>query len=313
MRNSKNNRFSLTARGWLQPFIRITQKMRGVPCSEALLPRNEKIMGGCKRDGIGLEIGASYNPVAPKKAGYRVEVLDHADQNTLRQKYADFKVDLNNIEEVDYVWTGEPLDQLTGKKDYYDWIIASHVIEHTPDLVSFLQQCETMLKPRGLLCLALPDHRYCFDFFRPISTPGDVIQAYLEKRRRHSLGAIWDHCSMITQKGGTVAWSRAHSGDYTLIYPSLTEAQQQIALAQNGPEHIDVHSWCFTPSSFKLILQDLGAVPYIKLRQHRFFNTQGCEFIVQLEKPGDDALPKKGEDRLNLLLELKKESRDFTL
>jgi hypothetical protein len=122
------------------------------PCAEIspLLSRNEKVLFGCDTQGIGLEIGASYSPVAPKKAGYRVEVLDHADATTLRQKYqTQHGVNVENIEEVDHVWTGEPLHELTGRKDYYDWIIASHVVEHTPDLVSFLKQCEIMLKPGG--------------------------------------------------------------------------------------------------------------------------------------------------------------------
>ena len=130
------------------------------------LSRNEKILYGCNIQGIGLEIGASFSPVASKKAGYRVEVLDHADTATLREKYKGQNVDISNIEQVDYVWSGEPLDILTGKENYYDWIVASHVIEHTPDFLSFVQQCEIMLKPGGLLCLAVPDHRYGFDIFR---------------------------------------------------------------------------------------------------------------------------------------------------
>ena len=248
------------------------------------LSRNEKVLYGCNLQGVGLEIGASYCPVAPKKAGYRVEVLDHANATTLREKYQGHNVDISNIEEVDYVWSGEPLHELTGKENYYDWIVASHIIEHTPDFVSFFQQCEIMLKPGGLLCLAVPDHRYCFDVFRPASTPGDVIQAFLEKRRRHSLGAIWDHFSMITKKGDTVAWSKGHQGEYQFIYPNLSDAHKMLARAQQSSEYIDVHNWRFTPSSFKLVVNDICVLGYTTLSTSTFFETEGCEFITQLQK-----------------------------
>lgn len=274
------------------------------------LSRNEKVLYACNLQGIGLEIGASYSPVAPKKAGYRVEVLDHADAITLREKYRGHNVDISNIEDVDYVWSGQPLDELTGKTNHYDWIIASHVIEHTPDFVSFLQQCEIMLKPGGVLCLAVPDHRYCFDIFRPASTPGDVIQAYLEKRRRHSLGAIWDHFSMITKKGDTVAWSKGHQGEYQFIHPNLDDARAMLSRSQETDEYIDVHNWRFTPSSFKLLINDISILGYTSFSIHNFFETEGCEFITQLQKSATP-MHLDNEAREEVIKSMLKESLDY--
>jgi SAM-dependent methyltransferase len=271
------------------------------------LSRNEKLMQGCEHRGVGLEIGPSYCPVASKKAGYRVEVLDHADTVRLREKYQGHNVDVARIEEVDYVWSGQPLHELTGKKSYYDWIVASHVIEHTPDMVSFLQQNEIMLKPGGLLCLAVPDHRYCFDVFRPASTPGEVIQAYLEKRRRHSLAAIWDHCSLIVRKGGEAAWHKGHCGEYQFIHPDLQQAQAMLQTAQESDSYIDVHNWRFTPSSFKLIIHDIGVLGYTSLSNKTFFDTEGCEFIIQLQKGTSEN--RTHDDRTSLVHEVLKEAR----
>lgn len=66
-------------------------------------------------------------------------------------KYKDHHVNLNNIEEVDFVWRDENYSELTGKSKYYDWIIASHVIEHTPDLIGFLNDCDAILKDEGVI------------------------------------------------------------------------------------------------------------------------------------------------------------------
>lgn len=283
------------------------------PEQPALVPlgRNQKLLMGCDMASTGLEIGASYCPVAPKKAGYRVEVLDHASAEVLREKYKTQNVDISNIEEVDYVWSGEPLHELTGKTDYYDWIVASHVVEHTPDLVSFLRQCETMLKPGGLLCLAVPDHRYCFDIFRPVSTPGSVIQAFLEKRNRHTLASVWDHSSMITRKGEQVAWYAGHPGEYLPMH-RFDEACSIFSYAQTATEYIDVHNWVFTPASFKLIMLDISTLGYSGLQVCNFFPTDGCEFIVQLEKRAAETSPAPDpEQRRQLLLATLEEARSF--
>ena len=301
---------------WLNVLNKIASKKStsnsfAISNNNPLLNRNEKILYGCDLFGIGLEIGASYSPVAPKKHGFRVEVLDHADSKTLKEKYMEQGVDISNIEEVDYIWTGQPLHELTKKENYFDWIIASHVIEHTPDLVSFLSQCETMLKPNGVLCLAVPDHRYCFDIYRPASTPGDVIQAYIEKRKKHTFGAIWDHFSMITKKGDLVSWHKGYQGGYELIHPNIADARSMLSKAQETSEYIDVHNWKFTPSSFKLILNDISILGFTSLSINSFFDTVGCEFILQLKKSSAKNISNK--QRFRLVHNMLQEAQDLTI
>jgi hypothetical protein len=51
------------------------------------MTREEVILEHIKRDGLGLEIGAGWSPIAPKKQGFRVHVLDHCDKKALIEKY----------------------------------------------------------------------------------------------------------------------------------------------------------------------------------------------------------------------------------
>ena len=111
----------------------------------------------------------------------RVETVDHATADQLRQKYKnDSSVDISKIEEVDYVSGGGSISKAIGKTDFYDYILASHVIEHLPDLIGFLKDCESLLKRDGVLVLAVPDKRYCFDILQPLTGTGDLLQAHLE-------------------------------------------------------------------------------------------------------------------------------------
>ena len=110
------------------------------------MERKNKILRHITKEGRGIEIGPSHNPITPKKDGYLVHIIDHMSREQLINKYRDHNVNLDNIEEVDFVWQGQPYSELTGKCKYYDWIIASHMIEHTPDLIGFLNECDAILK-----------------------------------------------------------------------------------------------------------------------------------------------------------------------
>ena len=46
-------------------------------------PRSGMALNSVNTEGLGLEIGPSYNPIAPKSHGYNVRILDHA-QATLQ-------------------------------------------------------------------------------------------------------------------------------------------------------------------------------------------------------------------------------------
>ena len=100
--------------------------------------REEKVFYFLDRTGLELEIGLSHNPIAPKKKEFNVHILDHASADQLREKYAGHEihgVKVENIEEVDFACQREPFQELIDKNNCYDWIIASHLIEHVPNMI----------------------------------------------------------------------------------------------------------------------------------------------------------------------------------
>ncbi len=200
-------------------------KIRGVLSRASCIPRRalagihtgstsreEKILSAIDKRLPGLEIGPSHRPVAPKKSGFNVKILDHLDTAGLRDKYRSHGVDVEAIEEVDYVWSGESLSTLVDDRKF-DWIIASHVIEHTPDLIGFLNECEKILSDTGVLSLAVPDKRYCFDHFRETTSLSRVVDANFLKLTNHTPGTAADYYLNVCKKRGghclvTQAWWR---------------------------------------------------------------------------------------------------------
>ncbi len=249
----------------------------------APIDRGAKLMHTLKKDGLGLEIGPSHNPIAPKKAGYNVHVLDHASAEELRIKYTGHPVILENIEEVDFVWRGEPLSELIGREYCYDWIIASHVIEHVTDVVGFLRQCEKLLTPDGVISLAVPDKRYSFDYYRWPSNTGDALQAFTDSCVRHPSGAVFDHFANAAQMGTRITWGAQDFGDIKMVH-TLDEAEEYWKLSIKNDEYIDSHRWKFTPSSFRIILNDLQKLGLTELAEVGGFDTEGFEFWIRLGK-----------------------------
>jgi predicted SAM-dependent methyltransferase len=238
------------------------------------------------RAGRGLEIGPSYNPIAPKSAGWQVEIVDHMDAPGLRAKYQGHNVDTDRIEPVDFIADGRPLAECVGKPRHYDWILASHVIEHVPDLIGFIEDCATLLRPEGRLVLAVPDKRRCFDQLQPITLAGAVLQAHAEQRQRHPAGLLFDSRAYdITRHGGAIVWLGPGTEQLRFAGDLVGAAAGFDAALAGGPM-ADIHAWRFTPSSFRLLIADLVALGRLSLREQVILPQEGPEFLVVLGRGG---------------------------
>ncbi len=261
------------------------------------MTREDTLRAMFRSDGFGLEIGASHNPLLPKAAGFNVETLDHCSQADLLEKYRDDpKADCSRIEAVDYVCDGQSILEAIGQKSRYDFIVASHVIEHTTDLVGFLRDCGELLRPDGVLVLAVPDKRYCFDVLRPVSTTGAALQAHHERRVRHPPGVVFDFLANRATRGGDAEWWARDTRELRLAH-SVKAAMEEFDTARTTRAYVDAHEWCFTPSSFRLLLRDFNELGLVELRESTFQTTPRFEFFVVLSRNG----PGCTLDRLDLL------------
>ncbi|WP_374353468.1 methyltransferase domain-containing protein [Chitinimonas sp.] len=262
--------------------------------------RNDKILSCIDpQTQSGLEIGALCRPVVKPGIG-PIKYVDHLDTPTLRSKYAnDANVDVDQIVDVSYVWGSQTLPEAVGD-ERFDYVIASHVIEHVPDTIGWLREIATVLKPGGKLSLVIPDKRYTFDAARENTGFAAVVEAYLLGRRHPGFREVLDHFSNAVALNDGVALHAILSGSKTaqelpLNHPGMIEVLGEDGLRHyfnliNGGLYMDVHVHVYTPASVLALLAKLAAAGLLQMRVAAFESTVAgeIEFFITLEKLPDD-------------------------
>ena len=253
------------------------------------MDRFARMLSGLSKSMTLVEVGPSHSPIVPKSAGWHTTVVDYADAGFLREHYR--SENYGRIEEVDVVWRSGQMHEAFQPQRLasYDAVISSHSLEHMPDAIGFLQSCEKLIKADGTVKLALPDKRCCFDFFSGLSTSGDMLSAHHNKDRVHSKRTSFNEVAYATKNRGSIGWSISDEAtDLELVWPlDFAHAVFQRASSENNGEYFDFHAWKFTPSSFELIIEEIGYLGIVGLRIAEISETVGHEFFVTLQKSGD--------------------------
>jgi predicted SAM-dependent methyltransferase len=261
-----------------------------------------------------LEIGPSFNPIAPKRDGYTSYSVDKYDAKQLKARFAGRPgVDASKIEEVDFLWTSlDLLDVIPSSHHHsFDVVLISHVLEHIPDPIRFLRSLQNLLKIGGYVTLAVPDKRYCFDLLRPITTTGAWIEAFNRADLVHSQRTLFEHNTNAVARHGNIAWREGVTRieDLTFNGQSLSNAYTNFfssGLAAPN-EYIDCHAWIFTPSSFTLLINECQALELISLIPDFVSYCIGSEFIAHLRYA--QRRPISHHERLQLSLMVAKEQQ----
>ena len=269
------------------------------------MDRTQRLLRSLTKDARLVEVGPSFNPLAPKREGWNTFVIDHASRDDLVAKYeAHEGVDTSRIEAVDFVWQGGSLADAVPADQHgtFDAFIASHVIEHTTDVVTFLKAAETLIRPDGVIILAVPDKRKCFDFYRHPSTTGDALAAFLEKRSRHDTRTHFESIMRTVHKGGAPGWHADDTREGVIAIP-FEKAHEQLRLAAL-PEYVDAHNWIFVPSSFRLMLLELAAMGYLDLRVEEIAEAEATEFYAWLRRGREAMAPSELQAARRHLMDL---------
>ncbi len=246
--------------------------------------RNEKILR-CITPAtqIGVEVGPLDKPIVTREMG-QIYYVDHDSTEALKARFQEpgHQVNLEKIVEVNYVWGDKQLAELLEQEAPVDYVIASHVIEHVPDLIGWLAEVRAILKPGGILSLVIPDKRQCFDYYRPPTRLPEVAEAFLHRSRKPSPRQIFDHISSAVDYRGSIAWGGVVNESQLSPLHTLEAAWSAAKTALASGEYCDVHCWVFTPTSFFKLLREIASADLLKFEVAQFYRTEGCEFFVSL-------------------------------
>jgi SAM-dependent methyltransferase len=226
--------------------------------------------------GLGLEIGPLDSAIALKDA-VNVRYVDVIDTQALRDHFeGDPNISADDIVEVDYALRGEDgemrsLSAVVAHDAPFDWVLASHVVEHVPDLIRWLSEIASVTADDGQLLLVVPDRRYTFDVARPQTTVGQILQAYSAGDVTPSERAVFDHFRSIVTVPVSDLWNGRSGAEYPQVY-TFEQAAEIRTRSLETDEYIDSHVWMFTPGIFVQQLVELGRLDL-------------CDFTVESVTP----------------------------
>jgi hypothetical protein len=197
----------------------------------------------------GLEIGPLNRPIVTRDMG-PIEYIDRASREELQRWYSiNAAVNTDDIVEVDHVWGDQTLFECVGGQRVYDYLVASHVIEHVPDLFGWLGEIASVVADGGIASFVVPDKRFTFDVLRRTSSESEMVDAFVRSLRRPEARQIFDHFNGFRDLSSEAIQNGASPSEVPPTHP----ARELLALcrrAQENGQYIDTHCWVFTPHSF---------------------------------------------------------------
>ena len=246
----------------------------------------KKLLASVNTDALILEIGGGFNPRFFKAAYPNVRHLDHCSTEELRKKYSDPGLGVahraSNIQEVDFIFNGGPIEDLVPPDMRFDLIYGSHVLEHQVDLIAHLQSLEKLVAVGGRIIEVIPDLRACFDALRFPTVTSDVLVVHQKKPTIHQGKQVFDYLARMVNADRGYRMSEGDFDDLRFQH-SLAEAQEKmLAMEKAGATYFDSHAWTFTPTSFQLLLLELRLLGLIRLSPSYVSPQYGNQFCVEL-------------------------------
>jgi predicted SAM-dependent methyltransferase len=214
----------------------------------------------------GLEIGPLDKPLLPK-AKYDVKYLDvfPLEKLVARCKPNPNRNE-NQIVPLDYVIGDSSISEVLDQQ--FDYVVASHVIEHLPNLFGWLRDLAKILSTNGKLFLVVPDRRFTFDMMRPQSSLGELIENDRNQLKKPSFRSVFDQRYYHRQASSHDVWQARQKGEQLQIHPSFNVRNAFEFAQRSDSEHLDVHCNVFEPDSFTELVDgsfELGIQPFNRI------------------------------------------------
>ena len=251
---------------------------------------------GLQLNGSGLEIAPFYRPTVRKPA-YNISYTDYTTAEELIKKHRHLSIAQQIAEEtveVDFIWYPEKDLFQCASGATFDYVIASHVIEHVPNVIGWLSQILSVLNVGGVLSLAVPNKHYTFDAYRRETSVHEMIDTWLRSQSIPSPAQIYDMLSNSADvPPGSMPFKEGIP--FEALSRNYTD-QQALEFAFSSfktGQYLDIHCSVFTPESLQnclLKIRDLGILN-IAISEPI---SRGSEFFIKIQKLGEPRIKHPG-------------------
>ncbi|HET8761343.1 MAG TPA: methyltransferase domain-containing protein [Nitrospiria bacterium] len=213
--------------------------------------------------GSGIEIGGAYLPIPVDPRCCTVQYVDRMTASELLALFPE--VQGYSIVEPDILCDVVTKGLSPFGDESQDFVIASHLIEHLPNPLGFIQDCYRVLRQNGVLYLVVPEKNFTFDRNRAVTPLAHLV----EDMRRDVHEVDEDHLE---------DWLRYIRGTSIPVDP----AEKQRVFRWELERSIHVHVWTWE-----------GMVEFLRhLIANEKLAWELCEFY----------LPKKRQDEVVFVL-----------
>ncbi|MCB5202604.1 class I SAM-dependent methyltransferase [Neorhizobium sp. T786] len=240
--------------------------------------------------GLGLEIAPYFNPALPRHK-YNVHYTDYISNDEILAKAAENPGALNKeIPTIDYVWKpGRPLKETSPEGLLYDFAIASHVMEHVPNTVGWLNDILAVLKVGAVLRLVLPNAERSNDHFRARTSVAQLVANWLDNPSVPTPFQVFDFMADCLDDDGNNTFDENGVSIYTRRHYSLADALSTAQFVHNERQYIDVHCTVWTADTFKEAFDQIVSLGLMNVKVE-IQETAMWEFTVDLIKLGEPSV-----------------------
>lgn len=198
--------------------------------------------------GRGLEIGALHFPL-PVPRGVHVRYVDNRPWDQATAKAAGF--DPARVVKPDLIEDGFTLASIPGESQGF--VIANHVLEHSPDPLGTLRNWCRIVEPGGCVFLAIPIAEKCFDRGRAQTTLEHLLEDYrltraadVREMQARNREHYWEWAAISEPNGERLAGR---------LPPPMSKEEIEARVERLMTDSADIHFHAYSAGSFRGMLE----------------------------------------------------------
>ena len=213
-------------------------------------------------EGTGIEIGALHNPMPVDRRRATVRYVDRLPLEEQRRQYPELAD--HPLVAPDIIADADRLTPLADESQ--DFVIANHLLEHLPDAIGAMKEWYRVLRPGGILFLALPDKRVTFDKHRPRTTLAHLVADHRDRGEGSRSSHYEEYARLVHNMEGD-------------------DAVREAARLMETSYSIHFHVWI--PEDIERLIAHVQDVFHLRWNVVQYVDSTGSdEFICVLRKAG---------------------------